>query len=121
MREAIARNQAFFDAVVEFQDMSSPFPVGDETPGGSSRTSARQIGKVNTTLHQLMRDWSAEGEEERQQSYGIVIEELERRCPLNVENKGAIKVLVPGAGLGRLAMEIVSRGYACAGASLTFA
>ena len=62
-----------------------------------------------------MRDWSDEGEEERRQSYEPVIEELERLCPVNPDPKGTQKVLVPGAGLGRLTLEIVSRGYGCAG------
>ena len=115
MREAIARNQAFFDAVIEFQDRSSPFPVVDSIHGATTRTTSRQVDKVNTTLHQLMRDWSAEGTKERKQSYGAVIEELERLLPVDPHKQGAIRVLVPGAGLGRLAMEIVARGYACAG------
>lgn len=62
-----------------------------------------------------MRDWSQEGEEERRQSYSPVIEELERLCPLNPDLKGTQTVLVPGAGLGRLMLEIVARGYGCAG------
>lgn len=120
MTEAIRRNQAFLDAVIKFQDKSSPFPVNDDDDVAErpSRTSARQVGKVNTTLHQLMRDWSCEGEEERRQSYGVVVEELERLCPVNSDKNQAVKVLVPGAGLGRLTMEIVARGYACAGASV---
>lgn len=117
MKEAIAKNQAFFDAVIEFQDRTSPFPLGhdDDAPRNSSRTSMRNVGKVNVTLHQLMRDWSEEGREERRQSYGAVLEELEKRCPIEPDQKGRRKVLVPGAGLGRLTMEIVARGYACAG------
>ena len=117
MKDAIARNQVFLDAVIEFQDRTSPFPIDEHgaVGEGPSRTSARQVGKVNTTLHQCMRDWSDEGEEERRQSYGPVIEELERLCPVNPDLKGTRKVLVPGAGLGRLTLEIVSRGYGCAG------
>lgn len=118
MKEAIRRNQAFLDAVVEFQDRTSPFSLTDEdvTPiAGPSRTTARQVGKVSTTLHQLMRDWSAEGEEERKQSYAPVLEELEKRLPVSPDMPGALKVLVPGSGLGRLAMEIASRGYATQG------
>lgn len=120
MQDGIARNQAFLDAVVEFQDTCSPFPLkdGDErTAGGPSRTSATQVSKINTTLRQCMRDWSDEGREERRKSYSAVIAELERLCPVDPERKGAQKVLVPGAGEGRLAYEIVSRGYGCAGAS----
>lgn len=118
MQDGIARNQAFLDAVVEFQDTCSPFPLGDgdgRVPGGPSRTTAAQVSKINTTLRQCMRDWSGEGADERRESYGGVIDELERLCPADPEKLGAKKVLVPGAGEGRLAYEIVSRGYGCTG------
>lgn len=123
MQDGIARNQAFLDAVVDFQDSCSPFPLGpgdERVPGGPSRTTAAQVSKVNTTLRQCMRDWSVEGQDERGKSYGAVIAELERLCPVNRERKGAQKVLVPGAGEGRLAYEIVSRGYGCTGAKFAF-
>ncbi|CAM9233633.1 unnamed protein product, partial [Choristocarpus tenellus] len=66
------------------------------------KTSARQIGKVTSTLHQLSRDWCKEGEEERKQCY----------MP--------ISVLVPGAGLGRLPLEFVYRGYATQGNEFSY-
>lgn len=120
MQDGITRNQSFLDAVVAFQDTCSPFPLRDSdkrAPGEPSRTTAAQVSKINTTLRQCMRDWSDEGEDERRKSYGTVIAELERLCPVDSERRGAQKVLVPGAGEGRLAYEIVSRGYGCAGAS----
>lgn len=120
MQDGIARNQAFLDAVIAFQDSCSAFPLRDSdhrAPGEPSRTTAAQVSKVNTTLRQCVRDWGGEGEDERRKSYGAVIAELERLCPVDTERKGAHKVLVPGAGEGRLAYEIVSRGYGCAGAS----
>lgn len=120
MQDGIARNQAFLDAVVDFQDSCSPFELRDSderAPGEPSRTTAAQVSKINTTLRQCMRDWSDEGEDERRKSYGAVIAELERLCPVDADRKCARKVLVPGAGEGRLAFEIVSRGYGCAGTS----
>ena len=122
MQDGIARNQAFLNAVVDFQDACSPFPLvdgdGRRPAGGPSKTTAAQVSKINTTLRQCMRDWSGDGEDERRKSYGGVIAELERLCPVDPEKRGAKKVLVPGAGEGRLAYEIVSRGYGCTGALL---
>lgn len=117
MKQAIARNQTFLNAVVEFQDRSSPFPLTDAdfATGGTSKTTPRQIDKVSTTLHQMMRDWSLEGAEERKQSYDLVMRELERLVPVDKDRPGDIRVLVPGAGLGRLALELVSRGYSTQG------
>lgn len=120
MKRAIARNQTFLNAVVEFQDKSSPFPLGadDFITVGPSKTTARQIDKVNTTLHQMMRDWSVEGAEERKQSYDVVIGELQRLLPVDSDKAGDLHVLVPGAGLGRLTMELVSRGYSTQGSNI---
>lgn len=57
-----------------------------------------------------MRDWSSFGSCERKQCYGPIIEEIEKNYPKNEFRRSEINVLVPGAGLGRLAFEIASRG-----------
>lgn len=108
--------------MVDFQDTCSPFPLREDdnrAPGDPSRTTATQVSKINTTLRQCMRDWSDEGERERSSSYAAVISELERLRPVKPEANEPQKVIVPGAGAGRLAYEIVSRGYGCAGTQST--
>ena len=60
------------------------------------------------------RDWSSAGEGERSQCYRLVLEELEAQYP-DLHLRDGQKVLVPGAGLGRLAWEIASRGFECQG------
>ncbi|KAJ3125133.1 TATA box-binding protein-like protein 2 [Nowakowskiella sp. JEL0407] len=67
--------------------------------------SEHDMDKVRSTLRQFVRDWS----EEVSQIYA-----LENRFGnLSLEEKGSISVLVPGAGLGRLAYDIVKSGYTC--------
>ena len=93
--------------------------------------------KVCSTLHQFVRDWSTEGESERAQCYGPLLSELQARFPLAPADRwgprGAfarctvltmcvfgwggvhlcrkgVKVLVPGAGLGRLVFDVVRLG-----------
>ncbi|ELU06434.1 hypothetical protein CAPTEDRAFT_141416 [Capitella teleta] len=73
------------------------------------------MDKVKTTLKQFVRDWSAEGAEERKGAYDPVIEEISRLFPGDIKNLANVKILVPGAGLGRLAFEIARRGYSCQG------
>ncbi|XP_072019814.1 carnosine N-methyltransferase-like [Amphiura filiformis] len=73
------------------------------------------MDKVSTTLKQFVRDWSSEGREERDACYGPIIEEIQRRFPSHKCNTSNISVLVPGAGLGRLAYEIANLGYTCQG------
>ncbi|KAF2075916.1 hypothetical protein CYY_002764 [Polysphondylium violaceum] len=63
----------------------------------------------NILLH-LVRDWSLEGLQEREDSYALIIQEL-NSIYVNVENKSQVKVLCPSAGLGRLPYEIAAAGY----------
>jgi carnosine N-methyltransferase len=68
-----------------------------------------EVDKVLYVLKNLVRDWSLEGEKEREKSYGRILKDLERN--LNTTRRNHVKtskVLVPGAGLGRLCLEITS-------------
>jgi carnosine N-methyltransferase len=67
--------------------------------------------KVKSILKLFARDWSAFGEHERTQCYGPLLDALARYKPIVKGSEGTIDVLVPGAGLGRLAWECVLRGY----------
>ncbi|KAL2915947.1 hypothetical protein HK105_204370 [Polyrhizophydium stewartii] len=74
------------------------------------------MDKVRSTLRQFVRDWSVSGEGERKAAYGPILDAINQAFPgVPIHERGAIKVLVPGAGLGRLAFEIVRRGYSCQG------
>ncbi|XP_025154614.1 carnosine N-methyltransferase isoform X2 [Harpegnathos saltator] len=71
--------------------------------------------KVQATIKQLVRDWSVEGTEERTACYQPIIEEILCQFPLDQCTPSNVHILVPGAGLGRLAFEIARRGYTCQG------
>jgi len=71
------------------------------------------LDKVHSCLKQLVRDWAEDGKVERDQSYLKIINKL---CELYKEGeRSKIKVLVPGAGLGRLAFDIARSGFECQG------
>lgn len=78
-------------------------------------TLSEGLDKVQSVFKQLMRDWSSLGAEERGQCYGPIIEEIEAQYPIDKYDRNNLYVLVPGAGLGRLAFEIANRGFACQG------
>lgn len=74
------------------------------------------MDKVQSTLKQFVRDWSEDGRQERRQCYDPILDELESIYGnLTSIQRSRTKVLVPGAGLGRLAYEIASRGFVCQG------
>ena len=80
---------------------------------------AHHLDKARSTLRQFYRDWSAEGADERQACYGPVWRDLETEF-LHVTDKEDVKVLVPGAGLGRLVFEICLRGYVVEGNEISW-
>ena len=69
------------------------------------------MDRVYTTLRQFVRDWSTEGQGERDKCYSPIINAVCNRY----KDPAGVSVLVPGAGLGRLAFEFVARGYSCEG------
>lgn len=77
------------------------------------------IDKARSTLRQFYRDWSAEGAEEREACYGPVKRALaiERANKPKVEH---LKVLVPGAGLGRLVFDLSLQGCAAEGNEISY-
>ncbi|KAG1241034.1 hypothetical protein G6F68_017082 [Rhizopus microsporus] len=69
--------------------------------------SPMDMDKVKTTLKQFVRDWAKEGENERKLTYEPLIRDLnEIYRDVPIEKRGDVRVLVPGAGLGRLAFDI---------------
>jgi carnosine N-methyltransferase len=77
--------------------------------------------KVRSTIRQFVRDWSENGRLERERTYGPIIDAIEEIYGnVSLDDKGKIKVLVPGAGLGRLVYEIVRKGYSCQGNEFSF-
>ena len=80
--------------------------------------------RLNSVLHQLAREWTSAGAPERAASYDRILAALERYFPVvkseqhnssSSSSRSAVKVLVPGSGLGRLPFEIARRGFSCQG------
>lgn len=67
------------------------------------------LSQVKYVFKNLMRDWSEEGAAERAQTYGRLLTELRARLPPPSPDAGDShpppRVLLPGAGQGRLCLE----------------
>jgi carnosine N-methyltransferase len=94
--------------------------TNDKTsPGGNDKrmdrvtrdvnVGAEDHAKVREALKHFVRDWSEEGRRERSNAFGLVLDALQR-LESEVSRRGEKRVLVPGAGLGRLAWEISQLG-----------
>ncbi|XP_076855168.1 carnosine N-methyltransferase [Brachyhypopomus gauderio] len=83
-------------------------------------TSTFDMDKLKSTIKQFVRDWSEEGKAERDTCYKPLIEEIQRQFPPDQCDVSKVSVLVPGAGLGRLAWEVARLGYSCQGNEWSF-
>ncbi|POM63120.1 N2227 domain containing hypothetical protein [Phytophthora palmivora] len=112
---AAHHNQVFFERVVQAQLENGPaFEIPEVTPKTPLQSPPRHFSKLKSTLHQF-------GKKERDMCYTPMIKELRRVLPVNVENPtDRPRVLLPGAGLGRLALEIASKGYAVQGNEFSY-
>ena len=81
--------------------------------------SPEDMNKVRTTINQLYRDWSAEGADERNACQEPVLKDMAELFA-HSNNKGDVKVLVPGAGLGRLVFELCRQGYTVEGNEISY-
>lgn len=82
--------------------------------------------QVRSILLHIVRDWSRVGATEREECYQPLIEstrkEYERLCE-SASGKlepASFRVLVPGAGLGRLAWELAREGFYVQGNDFTY-
>lgn len=90
--------------------------IAHQHSGSEDPPPPKDVDKVRSTLKQLVRDWSAEGSEERSQAYGPILEALESiYAHVNRSDRAAIRILFPGCGLGRLPWEAAYRGFSAQG------
>ncbi|WFD01093.1 carnosine N-methyltransferase [Malassezia yamatoensis] len=87
-----------------------------DTDSGHKTVSEGNQDRIRTALRQMVRDWSAEGQQERDAAYNVILQTICQR----VSPQQSVRVLVPGAGLGRLPFELAMRGFSAQGNEFSF-
>ncbi len=64
-----------------FENSVEPSETSSETNKNKIVSPASDIERVLTTLRQIVRDWTTQGTEERNSSYGLILKELKNRFP----------------------------------------
>ncbi|XP_037536614.1 carnosine N-methyltransferase [Nematolebias whitei] len=123
VKECAKHNQEVLEAIVHnslhmFENVEYGDRQGDPRKARSSSTF--DIDKLKSTIKQFVRDWSEAGQAERESCYKPIIQEIRRLFPIDQYDVSKVSVLVPGAGLGRLAWEIAQLGYTCQGNECSF-
>ena len=104
---------ADISSLFENIDYTTPELEGSHLNCDRSHTSL-DSDKVNAILKQLVREWTDEGFNERQTCFEPILNQIED-CFKDCTDRSAVNILVPGAGLGRLPLEIARRGFTCQG------
>ena len=118
IKDTFKINQEFFDAVVSFttgiqsveNGLTAKLSYGDESDLRTAPTD-RDYENLRSTLRQLVREWSAEGAEERTACFSPILKYLSNLSDAFDSGRSSVRILVPGAGLGRLAWEINRLGF----------
>ncbi|KAJ6779347.1 hypothetical protein PWT90_04285 [Aphanocladium album] len=104
-----------------FQSMAEP--SGDTSIGmphewaGVAKHS--DIDKARSTIRQFYRDWTADGAQEREASYGPIMKALAEEKSKSTSGE-PYRVLVPGAGLGRLVFDLCRAGCEAEGNEISY-
>ncbi len=120
--ESVHHNDMFLRSMLEWLSEEGPFPLHKGLEASEmwrlehgSRVSPADFEKVVYVLKNIARDWSVEYSEERETSYGCICRALDEAFPGRGEEGEIPRVLVPGCGLGRLCVDIASRGFDASG------
>ena len=125
--DAIDHNATIADAILATGltafGLAAPTPADTDAaaPPWHGCATPADVDKARSTVRQFYRDWSAAGARERDAHYGPILADLER---LFADTRGAArgdtKILIPGAGLGRLVFEVCRAGFAAEGNEIAF-
>lgn len=127
--DAIDTNASIADAILDIGLASFGLPAtppshpdGDRLKWHDTATPA-DVNKAHSTIRQFYRDWSHEGATEREVCYEPVRRAL-REFAQTAGGQGGrgarLRVLVPGAGLGRLVFDLCQDGFDTEGNEISY-
>ena len=123
LKRAVGVNYSLLSKIVH--PNKGLFPYRDREDGSyvipNLRVAYKDVTKLRSTVRQMVRDWSELGRQEREESYQLVISEVEAHYPGRTHSDGSlVSILTPGAGLGRLSFEFARLGYKSQGNEFSY-
>lgn len=106
-------NQLFLEKLLDYNRLQIIYSIDSKAHSYTSHSTISNPPSYES-IHQLLihlaRDWGIHGAFSRNNTHESVIRLANQYFDLK-SNNNSRKILVPGAGLGRLALELASRGY----------
>lgn len=117
--DAIDSNADLAEAILQIGLPAFGIDPDDDSWKGNARPN--DMDNVRSTLKQFYRDWSAEGAPERHTTHAPIFNAIEKHLQANTPGeKQRYRILVPGAGLGRLVLDLCLRGYTVEGNEISY-
>lgn len=117
--DAIDRNADLAEAMLDVG--LDAFGLDKAQEPWKGKATPNDMDKARSTLKQFYRDWSTEGSPERNATHVPIMEALERHIsPQHSTARHTYRVLVPGAGLGRLVFDLCMAGYIVEGNEISY-
>jgi hypothetical protein len=117
--DAIDKNAEIAESILEFCLPS--FGIDPEDVSWHGQATPNDMDKARSTIRQIYRDWSAEGSSERNASHQPIFSALsEHMSSIPPSQRCHNKILVPGAGLGRLVLDLCALGYDVEGNEISY-
>ncbi|EGD90831.2 hypothetical protein H112_01414 [Trichophyton rubrum D6] len=117
--------EAILDSAVEAFQLPRHPQAEDNAKEGHGRdvswhdtATSSDVSKANSTIRQLYRDWSEGGAVEREICYGPVMRDLQGE--FGEKPAQGTRVLIPGAGLGRLVFDVAMAGFDAEGNEISY-
>lgn len=114
-KDAAIRNQFCLDCILRHAGQSHSQQKQQDKNEPQEFATADQLSKVSSVLKSLARDWSVEGQKERDMAYSPILKSVAEHLPLSTSSGPPRKVCVPGAGVMRLGCELAAKGYTVQG------
>lgn len=123
MDDAIDSNADVAEAILEAG--LSMYGIDPNDDSWKNQATPRDMDKARSTIRQLFRDWSDEGTHELEAVFGPIKRLLDEFLPHESDSEPTVsryrnKILVPGAGLGRLVFDLIALGYSVEGNEISY-
>jgi len=97
--------QRVVDAALEFYEVD-PSELDEHIKKAEKDRKVAEKVSVSQALKHLVRDWSEEGLSERGDAFPCLLQTIDGLFPDRFDGGEEVKVLLPGAGLGRLGHDV---------------
>jgi carnosine N-methyltransferase len=110
MKSSIELNQKLFNQIIKLYK-PPPYYLSTINMEDIKNRRFEESKHIHSVLTFIYRDWTTETQIERDNTYSIILSEVEKYFPANVSFSISYKMLVPGSALNRLGHDLCKKGY----------